>query len=261
MSLGTLYTTPQQTIGKIIKAAAALGNFTLDAPEGYVHFETNKTEAFLSKFPHGKIPAFESKDGGFKLFEGYAIARYVASQASDANLLGQTPEDAALVDQWSHLVDSELVAPSTLIGQLCRGTIAYSKPVHTALLERIHRTLGTFNKHLTANTFLVGERLTLADLVLAGLIQKGVEIIIDAEARAKYPAIIRHLETIVNQPKLKGVFGETNYTEKGIVFTPPPKEKKEAAPKPAAAPKAEKKPKAKDDDDNDDEPAAPAEPK
>ncbi|ESK89498.1 elongation factor 1-gamma [Moniliophthora roreri MCA 2997] len=261
MSLGTLYTTPQQATGKIIKAAAALGNFAFDAPQGYVHFETNKTEAFLSKFPHGKIPAFESKDGGFKLFEGYAIARYVASQASNANLLGQTPEDAALVDQWSHLADSELDPPTSLIGQLCRGVIPYSKPVHTALLERIHRALGTFNKHLTTNTFLVGERLTLADLVLAGLVQRGVATTIDAEVRAKYPAVIRHLETITNQPKLKEIYGETNYTEKGIVFTPPQKEKKEAAPKPAAAPKAEKKPKAKEDDDDDDEPAAPAEPK
>ncbi|EEB86972.1 hypothetical protein MPER_15891, partial [Moniliophthora perniciosa FA553] len=144
---------------------------------------------------------------------------------------------------------------------MCRGVIAYSKPVHAALLERLHRSLATFNKHLTTNTFLVGERLTLADLVLAGLVQKGVALTIDAEFRTKYPAVIRHLETIVNQPKLKQVYGETNYVEKGIVFTPPAKEKKEAAPKPAAAPKAEKKPKAKEEDDDDDEPSVPAEPK
>jgi elongation factor 1-gamma len=35
----------------------------------------NKKPEFLAKFPHGKIPAYESK-GGFKLFEGAAIARY-----------------------------------------------------------------------------------------------------------------------------------------------------------------------------------------
>jgi hypothetical protein len=95
-SIGTLYTVPYQTKGKIvriaqppdkrhsptqlfdiyqIKAAAALGGIILDAPESYVHMEDNKKPEFLSKFPHGKIPALETKDG-FLLFEGVAISKY-----------------------------------------------------------------------------------------------------------------------------------------------------------------------------------------
>jgi hypothetical protein len=34
---------------------------------------------YLSKFPHGKIPALDGADG-FKLFEGMAIARYGKSE-------------------------------------------------------------------------------------------------------------------------------------------------------------------------------------
>jgi len=69
------------------------------------------------------------------------------------------------------------------------------------------------------------------------------------------------LETIVNQPKLKEIFGETTYVEKAIQFVPPAKEKKEPKAAPAAAaPKAEKKPKPKADED-DDEPSVPEEPK
>lgn len=44
-------------------------------PEQYTHYEDNKKPEFLSKFPHGKIPAFEGADG-FKVFEASAIARY-----------------------------------------------------------------------------------------------------------------------------------------------------------------------------------------
>ena len=44
-------------------------------PENYVHFQDNKKPEFLAKFPHGKIPTFEGKDG-FLLSESYAIARY-----------------------------------------------------------------------------------------------------------------------------------------------------------------------------------------
>ena len=54
---------------------AAFAGLKLDLPEHYVHFEDNKKPEYLSKFPHGKIPAFEGKDG-FLLTESYAIARY-----------------------------------------------------------------------------------------------------------------------------------------------------------------------------------------
>ncbi|KAK7017970.1 hypothetical protein VNI00_007574 [Paramarasmius palmivorus] len=259
-SIGTLYTTPYQATGKLINAVAALGSLTLDpTPSNYVHFETNKTSEFTSKFPHGKIPAFESKDGAFKLFEGYAIARYVASLAPNANLLGTTPEESALVDQWSHLAETEFDIPSSLVIWMCRGVLAYSKPIHTQLIERFSRTLTTLNTHLTANTYLVGERLTLADLVLASFVQKAVQTTLDKELRSKFVAVIRHFETVVNQPKVKDIFGTVEYAEKAIAFTPPKKEEK---PKPAAAPKAEKKEKPKKEaDDDDDEPAVPAEPK
>lgn len=54
---------------------AAITGQELDHPASYTHRETNKTPEFLAKFPHGKVPAFEGKDG-FTLVEGVAIARY-----------------------------------------------------------------------------------------------------------------------------------------------------------------------------------------
>jgi len=61
---------------------------------------------------------------------------------------------------------------------------------------------------------------------------------------------------------LKEIFGNVEYTEKPIAFTPPPKEKKDKPAQPAApaAPKAEKKPK-KEEVDEEDEPLVPAEAK
>ena len=101
--------------------------------------------------------------------------------------------------------------------------------------------------------------------------QNAVSVTYDAELRAQLPNLVRHLETIVNNPKLKGHYGETNYIEKALQYTPPPKEKKEKEKEKepqAQAPKtekkaAEKKPKAKEakeaDDEEDD--LVPAEPK
>ncbi|PPR01577.1 hypothetical protein CVT24_005868 [Panaeolus cyanescens] len=259
-SAGTLWTVPAQPSGKVIRAVAALGGVEIALPAAYEHFVDNKKPEFLSKFPHGKIPAWEGADG-FKLFEGAAIARYIASLAPNSGLLGNATEDAALVDQWIHLAESEVDVHTNSIRLLVSGQIPYNKPTHTTLLERQLRALKTLDAHLKLNTFFVGERITLADLFVAGLIQKAVTFTVDATTRASLPNLIRHLETIVNQPKLKEIYGETVYTEKGVQYVPPAKEKKAEAPKPAAAPKEKKPAKKEVEEEDDDEPAAPAAPK
>ncbi|CAA7262226.1 unnamed protein product [Cyclocybe aegerita] len=257
---GTLWTTPYQAFGKAIKSAAAFGGVEIAQPEAYEHFVDNKKPEFLVKFPHGKIPAWEGADG-FKLFEGAAIARYVASLAPNSGLLGSSTEDAALVDQWAHLAETEVFSNTNQVRGLCLGLFPYNKPTHTGLLERQARALKTLEAHISSRTFFVGERITLADLWVAAVVQHGVANTIDAAVRATIPNLIRHFETIVNQPKLKEVFGETTYIEKGIQFVPPAKEKKEPKPAAPAAPKAEKKPKAKAADEEEEEPLVPEEPK
>jgi elongation factor 1-gamma len=57
-----------------IKATAAFAGLDIKVP-AYEHYIDNKKPEFLSKFPHGQIPAFEGANG-FKVFEGVAIARY-----------------------------------------------------------------------------------------------------------------------------------------------------------------------------------------
>ncbi|KAJ7836699.1 elongation factor 1-gamma [Mycena olivaceomarginata] len=257
--LGTLYSVSVQTNAKVIKAVAAVGGITYDTDPSYVHYETNKTSAFTSKFPHGKIPAWDGKDG-FKLFEGVAIARYFASLAPNSGLLGHSKEDAALIDQWIHLTDSEVTFNTSQIANLVAGKLApYSKPIHTTFLERQTRALNTLEKHISTRTFFVGERLTLADLFVAAHVQSAAATNLDTPARAKLPNLFRHLETVINQPKVSAHFEPTPVLEKAPVYVAPKKEKEPKAPAPAA-PKAEKKPKPKDDDDEDDS-LVPEEPK
>ncbi|KAG6826861.1 hypothetical protein H0H92_014119 [Tricholoma furcatifolium] len=255
----TLWTTPQQTSGKIIRSVAALGGVPVEVAAGYEHYVDNKKPEFLSKFPHGKIPAFESADG-FKLFEGVAIARYVASQAPNGALLGANAKDAALIDQWIHLADTEVDIFTTSVYLLVNGIIQpYNKPIHTAYAERQLRALKTLDAHLASRTFFVGERITLADVYIAGIVFRAVAVTLGASERTQVPNLVRHLETVVNQPQVKDIFGTINYAEKAAQYVPPAKEKKEPKPAAAPAPKAEKKPKKEEEDEE--EADVPAEPK
>ncbi|KZT66791.1 elongation factor 1-gamma [Daedalea quercina L-15889] len=258
-TIGTLYTIDRQDYGKRLKAIAALAGLPLDVPSGFVFGETNKSPEYLAKFPHGKIPTLETKDG-FKLFETQAIARYLASLAPNSTLQGSSAKEAALVDQWTAFADSELNAPGRLVSQLVNGMLSpYTRPLHLSFLERVERALGTLEQHLKSHTFLVTERITLADITLASIVQRQVGDFFDASLRAKYPSVIRHLETVINQPSLIAAFGPAVYIEKAKQFTPPPKEKKETKPAAAPAPKAEKKPKAKEVDDEEEDDLVPKE--
>ncbi|KAK7055595.1 elongation factor 1-gamma [Favolaschia claudopus] len=261
---GTLYAAGNQTPALPIRAAAAWAGVPITEAEGYVHFESNKKSEFLSKFPHGKVPAWDGKDG-FKLFEGLAIARYLASLSPDSGLLGKSKEDAALIEQWIHLAELEADVNTTNIAYLINGQLgAYNKPAHNVFLERHTRALTTLEKHISTRTFFVGERITLADLVIASILQRASRVTLDPALRAKFPSLLRHLDTITHQPKLAGVYPDTVVLDKAPQYEPPKKEAKEPKEPKLAAPKAEKKekPKKKDEDEDDgDDNGVPEEPK
>ncbi|KAI6126334.1 hypothetical protein EDD16DRAFT_1516795 [Pisolithus croceorrhizus] len=100
-------------------------------------------------------------------------------------------------------------------------------------------------------------RLTLADIAVASVIFLSVSHTLDAPLHNMYPNVLRHLDLIIDQPKLKDVFGHPTFVEKAVQYTPPAKEKKEKEPKqpaPAPALKKEKPKKAEEDDEEDENP-------
>lgn len=119
----------------------------------------------------------------------------------------------------------------------------------------------TLEQHFLIHTFLVGERITLADLFTASLIARGFEYVLDKAWRDENPNTTRWYETVTSQPIWKAVVPEPKMIAEAVKYTPPKKEAK--APK-AQAPvavaaasskeKAEKKPKKEADDEEDDEP-------
>jgi len=118
--------------------------------------------------------------------------------------------------------------------------------------------LKVMEDHLLVNTYLVGDRLTLADLFATSIISRGFQFFFDKEWRSNNPCITRWYETIRNQPIYSDVAGKAEYIEKAIPNTPPKKEEK---PKEAAQPKKQEKKKAVEKDDDEEEDDVPAAPK
>jgi len=265
-SIGTIYLPTAPAATAKMKSIAVLAGVTFDTPTNYEHYVTNKTPEFTSKFPHGKAPALETPEG-FLLTESTAIARYMISRGSPnaSALLGGTLEEQALVEQWIHFADTEVQIFTVLLYMLFAHRVPYSKPLHADYLGRLERAFNTLEKVLKTKTFLVGERLTLADVQVASVFSRAANYYLDKANIDKYSSIVRFVETILNQPQI-AEFWTVEWQEKVVTYTPPAKEPKKKEEKqkaaPAQQPKKQEKPKEKEPEpEEEEEDLVPKEPK
>ncbi|KAE9002231.1 hypothetical protein PR001_g18310 [Phytophthora rubi] len=72
----------------------------------------------------------------------------------------------------------------------------------------VKKALQTLENHLQLRTYLVGEQIYLADIVVASAIMYPFKFVLDKEFRKPYSAVNRWLATLVNQPEFQAVVGD-----------------------------------------------------
>jgi elongation factor 1-gamma len=197
-----------------------------------------KTEAFKAKNPLQKVPVLETPSGC--LFESGAIARYVARLRGDSNLLGASNFQQGQVDQWIDFCTNE-VEPARAIWLFpIFGYLQYNEKANAEAKKELQNSLRVLNEHLLNNTFLVGNAVTLADIVIVTAFIDLARMVMTAKFVAAYPNFVRWFNTCVNQPEFAKVVGKVDFAKEEAQ---PPKGDKKAdkkAEKPAAAPAAAK---------------------
>ena len=266
-SLGKIYSYPNNWRVARARAAAVLGGSDIELI--MIDMQTTKRDDYLAKFPAGCVPAFEATDGTIIQQSG-AIATYAAMAAPSGKLLSDDKATSAKIAEWCAFADTEIVQYHGVCQGMVAGWLAYAKPTYTSLFTKLEQRLATLNKVLEDKTFLVGDRMTLADIFVASAVFSAFtgRGHVDKATRAKYGNVARHMETIVKNPKLVEVFGEFEYVESAPQYVAPkkdakPKAEKKAEDKPKAekAPKAPKEKKPVEKDDDEEEPLVPEEPK
>ncbi|GAB1597729.1 elongation factor 1-gamma-like [Argonauta hians] len=267
MASGTLYTYPDNFRAfKILIAAKYSGaNVTVASSAPAFQFgDTNKSNVFLDKFPLGKVPAFETTSGEC-YFESNAIAHLVGSD----QLRGSTVEDATRVLQWINFADNEILPASCTWVYPCLGIIQYNKQETEKAKEQIKKSLTVLNQYLQSRTYLVGERISQADITLCCNMLQLYKLVLDPEFRKSYINVNRWFTTMINQTQVKSVIGSVTLCTKMAVFDAKKyaeihgqgkKEKKEKQPKAEKPQKPKEQPKPAEDDDGCDD-LIPAEPK
>ena len=178
---------------------------------------TNRTPEFLSKFPLGKVPAFESADGTLHLTEGQAIARYAAeSGPRAAQLLGGADAGGrALVEQWACFAEQELGANLLPVLRMCAFKMEpYDAARYGVCVAGLERALKRVEVALQGGRrFLVGEGLTLADVMVVGVLQVATRFVMDREMVALVPMVVRYMKEILEVKEMKEAFGEPVFCE------------------------------------------------
>merc|ERR1712242_9781 len=250
---GTLYTYPDNfRAWKALIAAEYSGAKVKTCPD-FVFGETNTTKEFLAKFPSGKVPAFES-DNGLCLFESNAIAYYVANDQLRGGK--QDPLAQSQVLQWLNFSDADILPAACTWVFPCLGIMQFNKGATERAKEDIKKAMNVLNEHLLHHTYLVGERVTLADIVVACTMLSLYQNVLDPGFRKPFGNVNRWFTTIINQPQVKKVVGAVALAEKMAQFDAKKfaetlkasgaggdsgKKEKKKADKPKPEPKKEKK--------------------
>jgi len=188
--------------------------------------ETNAQQDFLKKFPFGKVPALETKDGN-ALIESNAIAYYL----SNDQLKGKTALDQALVIQWLSFADNEILPPTYTWVLPALGAIQPNKQAIDRSKEDIKKILKFLNDHLLTRTYLVGERITLADIVVSCTLLQLYQYVLEPSVRSPYTNVNRWFTTLINQKEFKNVLGDVKLCDKAITLDSAPKKVAETSAK------------------------------
>lgn len=155
-----------------------------------------------------------------------------------SKLLGKNSKEYAEILKWLSISNFELLPHIANVFKPLTGAAPYNKKQVDESSAYVNKVCSIFEARLANYTYLVGERLTLADLFSASLIIRGFDHIFGAEWRKQHPNTTRWFKTIISNPILKDIVGDYKFREKAVEYVPPKKEKKQQAPKAAAAPKA-----------------------
>jgi elongation factor 1-gamma len=205
----------------------------------------------MAKFGHSKTPALETPEGCVS--ESSAIAKYFARLNADAKLLGSSSWEEAQVDQWLAFVHTTLM-PNMFksVGAILGYTQTDKESFETAVkLTKDH--LKVLDNHLNGKQFLVGDNLTVADVIVSNFVLIIFQLLVETNQRKAFAHLSGWFERVSSNPHfikrngkpvlcarpIKPVFAEPAKKEekkKAVVAAPVKKEEKEMNPLDALPP-------------------------
>ncbi|KAI7726269.1 hypothetical protein M8C21_006749 [Ambrosia artemisiifolia] len=201
---------PNKNALKVLITAEYVG-VEVKCPENFEMGVSNKTPEFLKMNPLGKVPVLETPDG--VIFESNAIARYIARLKTDSCLFGSSPIEYGQVEQWIDFASLEIDSNLLTWLRLRLGLDNYVASIEETSIAALKRALDALNTYLAENTFLVGNNVTLADIITTCNLYAGFRFMMTKTFTSEFPNVERYFWNMINLPKFSKIIGELKQTE------------------------------------------------
>ncbi|CAK1579573.1 unnamed protein product [Parnassius mnemosyne] len=145
--------------------------------------------------PYGQLPLYE--EGGAKLTQSLAIARYIAVKA---NLLPTDPWEQAVLDSFVFTIYDFWSKVGTFIKEQDPARKAAIKK--EIIDENIDFYFSRFEKYLKENKGHFGGKLTWVDFVLVGIVESA-NLFLGVEIQKIYPTVGMLVKEVLSLPGVK----------------------------------------------------------
>lgn len=171
----------------------------------------SKIAAFPTRHPFGRVPVMVH--GGFQLYETQAILRYLDRIISVPSLTPENPQAEARMNQLCGITDCyvmQYISKGISFGRILapklgiptdESLIKASIPHAEVCVAEISRILGT-------QSFLTGEHISLADLLLAPHLSVFQETPESTAILAPYPALHAWIDKMSERPSFRNTTKE-----------------------------------------------------
>jgi glutathione S-transferase len=122
------------------------------------------TPQFAMLNPNRQIPVIE--DNGLTLWESAAILRHLARTHSAGGLYPTGARQLALADQWIDIISA------VFIGLIFTPAVSRNTAAVDASIARAGERLTILDAHLADRPYILGDRLTVADIPAGGLMYR-----------------------------------------------------------------------------------------
>lgn len=152
---------------------------------------------YLHLNPAGKVPTLV--DGAFVLTESVAIVTYLAEKYPQKRLLPTDLQQRAQLNRWMLFAVTELEQP---LWRIARHSFLYPEeqrlPADIEIAKREFRAMAAVMEgHLRGREFLVGDRVSVGDFVLAYTLDWGNEVgLLD-----RCPSLLSYMKRMYERPK------------------------------------------------------------
>lgn len=130
----------------------------------------NKTPAYLKLNPRGKVPTL--KDGDFVVYESLAIMTYLDRKYPEPKLFGRTAEETGLI--WRAICECEsyfVPVVDKVVRPMFFGKGLDKVDEIQQAAQTIRHELTMLDRHLAQSDWLVGDRISAADITVFPLVQ------------------------------------------------------------------------------------------